>query len=221
VLGEDFPLSSLQSLNIDTSGVILKDGSSAIFYQKYGNEHEIQDLEICLNVCEQLSPILIPPHYMGSRFFFITTAPPRQQSHVLAWLIGKRFDGVIAIDTTTGYVGDFRSLLEEYEGHIGIVFANEEEYRGLRWVPTSDTSLVVKRGPGGASLYEKGIWTNFSAPIVDQVCNTTGAGDILAGACLAGLSAGNDFKVALSKGVEIATISVAKHDVEHLRHSSL
>lgn len=218
VLGEDFPISGLQSLNIDISGVALKNGNSAVFYQEYGNEHQIQSLKISLNVCEELSPTSIPAHYMGTRFFFVTTAPPRQQSHVLAWLIEKRFGGVIAIDTTTSYIEDFRSLLKEYEDYIGIVFANEEEYRELRWMPTSDTSLVVKRGPDGVSLCDKGIWTNFTAPIIDQVCNTTGAGDILAGVCLACLSAGNDFKAALSKGVEIAARSVAKHNAEHLRY---
>jgi sugar/nucleoside kinase (ribokinase family) len=168
VLGEDFPISGLQSLNIDTSGVILQDGSSAIFYQEYGNDHEIKSLKLSLNVCDRLSPTLIPKHYMGTRFFFITTAPTSQQSHVIAWLIEQRFDGVIAIDTTTGYVRDFRSLLREYEDYIGIVFANEEEYRKLRWMPTSGTSLVVKRGSSGASLYEKEIWTDVPAPIIDR-----------------------------------------------------
>src|SRR4051794_35747643 len=35
VLGEDFPISGLQSLQIDTSGILLKDGGSALFYQEY------------------------------------------------------------------------------------------------------------------------------------------------------------------------------------------
>ncbi len=217
VLGEDFPISGLQSLNIDISGVALKEGDSAVFYQEYGNEHELQDLRISLNVCEKLSPTLIPAHYTGTRFFFVTTAPPWQQSQVLAWLKEKRFNGVIAIDTAVVYIEAFRSLLRDYEADIGVVFANEHEYRELRWMPTSRASLVVKRGQGGASLCKKGTWTDFPAPIIDQVCNTTGAGDILAGACLACLSAGSSFKSALSTGVEIASRSVAAHNVEQIR----
>lgn len=217
VLGEDFPISDLQSLNIDISGILLKAGSSAVFCQQYGSGNEVLNLSVHLNACEELSPTLIPAQYWGARFFFVTTAPPLQQSHVLERLIERQFAGTIAIDTTISYIDDFRELLIDYQDYIGIVFVNEEEFWKLNWLPMSSKSLVVKRGSRGASLYESGTWTDLAAPIIDEVCNTTGAGDILAGACLAGLAAGEEFKIALSRGVELATKSVVKYDVEHLR----
>jgi|SRR6185295_14303091 len=217
VLGEDFPISWFQSLQIDTSGILLKDGDSALFCQEYGAENEVINLSVSLNACEELLPDLIPAPYLAARFFFVATAPPRQQTHVLDWLVERQFGGVIAIDTTISYIDDFHSLLREHENNIGIVFVNQEEYQRLRWLPARSKSLVLKRGARGASLYENGVWTDVSAPIIDEVCNTTGAGDILAGACLAGLAAGDEFKIALSRGVALASKSVVKYDVEHLR----
>jgi sugar/nucleoside kinase (ribokinase family) len=217
VLGKDFPISWFQSLQIDTSGILLKDGDSALFCQEYGAGNEVINLSVHLNACEELLPDLIPAPYLAARFFFVATAPPRQQAHVLDWLVERQFGGVIAIDTTISYVDDFHSLLREHEDNIGIVFVNQEEYQRLRWLPARSKSLVVKRGARGASLYDSEVWTDVSAPAIDKVCNTTGAGDILAGACLAGLAAGDEFKIALSRGVELATKSVVKHDAEHLR----
>src|SRR4051812_16172528 len=40
VIGLDFPILGLQSLQIDTSGVCMKDGNSAVFYQEYSNGNQ-------------------------------------------------------------------------------------------------------------------------------------------------------------------------------------
>jgi len=78
-------------------------------------------------------------------------------------------------------------------------------------------TLVVKHGPRGANLRLAGVWVEVPAPRVETVRNTTGAGDILAGAFLAGVASGDDPRTALVKGVDLATKSVAGFGVERLR----
>ena len=217
VIGQDFPIKNLQFFNlVDTTGINFQNGNSAVFYQEYDGENNVLSFHSHLNVCEDLSPSMIPTHYLQSKVFFVTTAPPIQQKQILDWLIIKKYAGVIAVDTTMSYVDEFRSLLKEYDKHIHIVFANASEYQALSWFPVPHITVVVKRGAKGVALWENGVWQSMPATAVSQVHTTTGAGDILAGASLAYMADGKMFKTALSTGIELATESVTNPNVEHL-----
>lgn len=221
VIGRDFPLARLRSLQIDTRGVVLRDGRSATFYQKYGDEGQVVKFHYRLNVCQELAPVLIPADYIEALVFFIATAPPFQQREALEWMVHHKIKPLVAIDTTLAFTDQFQSLLKEYTNYIDVVFSNDEEYLRLRSALADGITVVVKRGAEGASLRENGFWTDVSAPSIDAVHSTTGAGDVLAGAFLAGIAAGDTFKGALTKGVELATKSVTMAGVDHLRgHAS-
>jgi sugar/nucleoside kinase (ribokinase family) len=217
VVGEDFPAENLTSLNIDTTGIKFKNGDSAIFHQEYDEKNEVVKFFTNLNVCEELSPSIIPEYYLKSSVFFITTAPPSQQKKVLDWLIERKFNGTIAIDTTMTYISEFRVLLREYSKYIGIIFLNSQEYKALNWSPVESMIFVVKDGSKGVRFWKSGVWEVIPAPSVERVYTTTGAGDILASVCLASVASGEIFNIALLHGVELATESVRNLGVEHLR----
>lgn len=217
VVGEDFPMTDLRSLEVDTSGVLQKEGRSAIFYQEYDHRSEVVRFRATLNVCDDLVPSLMPPHFLDASFFFLATAPPQQQAAALRWLRDNDFAGSVAIDTTLAYVPDFRRLLADSGSSLSILFLNLEEYQALSFQVPGGVTLVVKRGAAGASLRHNGMWSTVPAPRIDRLCTTTGAGDILAGACLASLATGNGLDSALARGVGLATLSVVRSGVEHLR----
>jgi sugar/nucleoside kinase (ribokinase family) len=215
--GEDFPVSQLGSLGVDMSGFAIKPGLSAVFAQDYNPARDVTRLSVDLNASEDLSPKLVPSSYLGCRLFFITTAPPHQQDEILRWLTRTQFQGSVAVDTTLAYVDDFRGLLVDHANRIQHTFMNAQEYDRLGRPPPAHVSCIVKRGAAGASLWRDGIWRSFPAPHVEQVVDTTGAGDILAGAYLAGLSTGWAPHQALSRAIALATRSVTSCGVEHLR----
>lgn len=217
VVGRDFPISYLHSLRIDTEGVSIKLGQSAVFSQTYDDHHDLVRFSANLGVCQQLTPMLIPPRYLRSRIFFITAAPPSQQRMVLAWLADQKFPGHVAIDTTLHYIDGFRALLRDCEQRINILFVNAHEYRMLDLILPTDITVIVKRGAEGASLCQGGLWAHISAPKADRIRSTTGAGDILAGTCLSAVADGEQLCNALAEGVERATESVQGPNVEHLR----
>jgi sugar/nucleoside kinase (ribokinase family) len=216
VAGQDFPLSSLYSSRIDTEGLALRRGNSAEFYQTYDDRHELTHFTANLGVCAELAPDLIPLRYLEARIFFITAAPPEQQHATMEWLVGHGYRGRIAIDTALSYIDGFRILLAAYQSDVEFAFLNLREYTLLDWLPPSRITLVIKRGADGAALREHGVWVNFPAPHVEQVQSTTGAGDILAGACLAGVAMGDETTRALMNGINLASRSVRSRDVDEI-----
>ena len=94
------------------------------------------------------------------------------------------------------YVDEFNLLLSEYHERIDIVFMNIDEYQALRCLPIPKTTVVVKKGAEGASFWRDGDWVSIPTQVISRVRTTTGAGDILAGTCLAGIASGIDFETA-------------------------
>lgn len=103
---------------------------------------------------------------------------------------------------------DFLALLNE--GLIDILFANHIEICSLAEVEDFDLAvakiaektplLVVTKGAEGAIAVQEGNITATSAQKVDNVVDTTGAGDLFAAGFLSGLVKGKDIETALRMG---------------------
>jgi sugar/nucleoside kinase (ribokinase family) len=215
VIGSDFPQIAMDLLGVDVRGVLKKNGSSSVFTQAYDENHEVSAFDGQLNVSKSLVPELIPDVYKFAQVFFVTSAPPSKQREVLDWLVTENVVTTIAIDTHIAYSNEFRDVLNEYRKHISILFANTAEFAFFNDM-LGDMDLVVKRGAAGASLREKNKWSDVPAPPTEKVCSTTGAGDILAGACLAAVAEGKSLSDAVACGVNLATFSVTLPGVEHV-----
>ena len=222
VVGDDLSSHDLfKKPNILTEGIALQPGYSAIFTQHYNEQYEVVEFNKALNVCEYLHPDLIPEHFIGANTFFIATAPPYQQKLVLDWLIDKGYGGFIAIDTILAYVHDFRALIQQYRDSVDILFLNREEYNQVNWLPPQQMSIVLKKGPQGATFRDQDSSIDEPAPYVPHVRSTTGAGDILAGVFLACIAAGLPKRTALQKGIQIASHSVTETSIEHINTFSI
>lgn len=113
---------------------------------------------------------------------------------------------------------DFRRLLAD--GLIDILFANENEVCALAGVEDCDAAieaiapqvqvLVVTRSEKGALAMHKGVRWEVKAQPIDQVVDTTGAGDLFAAGVLYGISQGQSLDKCLAVGA-IAASEIISH----------
>ena len=205
ILGADFPEVAPNLGRLDVSASRRKTGPSAVFTQTYDDQNEMTAFEGRLNVCADLDPEFIPLRTASPSAILLTTAPPSQQARALEWLQAQEFHGLIAIDTCLAYVTEFGDLLQRISCGIGVLFVNAAEYEALAQRPLLCARTVVKSGRQGASLFENGVWSHLLAPVAEQCRAITGAGDVLAGAFLAGFLNGESSADALARAVAFAT----------------
>jgi ribokinase len=95
-----------------------------------------------------------------------------------------------------------------------LTFMNEEECRLLftdHPLPSGD--IVLKKGPDGAAIRSRGAWTHVPAS-PHTVVDSTGAGELLAGAFLSVRAMGLPEDVALSYAVRAASAKVVEFGVD-------
>ena len=112
----------------------------------------------------------------------------------------------------------FQELIDG--GRIDILFANEAEVLAMGGVPHLETAvaaiapkvetLVVTRGALGALAVRGGERADVPAEPVDEVVDTTGAGDLFAAGFLAGQAQGRGVEDSLTMGA-IAAAEVISH----------
>ncbi|WP_447765580.1 adenosine kinase [Sphingopyxis panaciterrae] len=113
---------------------------------------------------------------------------------------------------------DFRALIAE--GQIDILFANEVEISSLTGEADFDAAvailapqvplLVVTRGAHGAIAVTGGTRTEVGAEPIDEVVDTTGAGDLFAAGFLAGHAEGRPMADCLTMGAVCAREIIAQ-----------
>ena len=113
---------------------------------------------------------------------------------------------------------DFRALIAE--GLFDILFANEVEIQALAEIEDFEAAvakiapqvplLVVTRGAHGALAIQGGARTEVGAEPIDQVVDTTGAGDLFAAGFLSGLAEGRSMRDCLTMGAVCAREIIAQ-----------
>ncbi|MFC3783542.1 sugar/nucleoside kinase (ribokinase family) [Sphingopyxis italica] len=113
---------------------------------------------------------------------------------------------------------DFRALIAE--GLFDILFANEVEIQALAETDDFEAAvakiapqvplLVVTRGDKGAIAITGGTRTEVGAEPIDEVVDTTGAGDLFAAGFLSGLAEGRSMADCLTMGAVCAREIIAQ-----------
>lgn len=78
--------------------------------------------------------------------------------------------------------------LETLLPKIDIVLGNENEFGALG--KKEFKTAAMTKGAKGVDLFDRGVWSSFTAPKAERICNTSGAGDAFAGGFLSGLMKG-------------------------------
>jgi sugar/nucleoside kinase (ribokinase family) len=113
---------------------------------------------------------------------------------------------------------EFLALIRE--GQIDLLFANIHEVKSLYQTTDEQTALdalakegitvIVTRSADGAMAHGGQGWISVHARRVDQVVDTTGAGDLFAAGVLAGLAKAQDLSTCLTLGT-IAAAEIIQH----------
>lgn len=216
--GPDFSLAPLKERGIDVNGVTVSDVDATARFVITQRADGTRTFEAQWGLANRLELAHFPAAYLTTRHVHLATAPPAQQ---LAWM--RRFHNQplrprLSVDTFEHFVRAFPQQSRMATAMADMVFVNEEE-AGLLGLSEDDLRgkiVVLKRGSRGASCIVDGVSVDVPAPRVDAV-DTTGAGDILAGAFLALLGRGVALDGALAEAVAIASASVAEFGVDHER----
>ncbi len=221
-------LDQLDNFGIDVEGVIqIRGQSTAVFQQRETSDGVRAGIKINLGAAQRIDTKAFPKTWEATHCVHLATAPPDQY---LGWIralhrVKKHHPKHISIDAFERYALSSPALMLQAMRQCDLVFLNYVEMVILRdKVDNSRTKLgfpkvpyVLKSGPLGSKYVDEvhHVEIAVEAPRVGVV-ETTGAGDILAGAYVAGFAIGLDKQTSLSHAVEVASESVTRAGVEHI-----
>ena len=229
VIGNDFrdnDLELLKSAGIDLTGVIRQDGPTFRWEGRYNNDlSEATTLDTRLNVLATFQPA-VPPAYQQAGILFLANLAPDIQLKVLNQY--RRRPRLIAADTMNFWIENARTDLLTLLKQIDLFIINEGEARLLtgehnvvkaaRAIQSlGPFDLVIKRGGYGAILFHNDeIFAIPSYPL-EEVIDTTGAGDSFAGGFLGALSMEpTRLRKAMIMGNLVASFTVEAFSVKRL-----
>jgi sugar/nucleoside kinase (ribokinase family) len=234
IVGGDFPeayLKMLNSKNIDTSGIEIKQEGKTFFWSgKYHNDLNTRDTLITdLNVLADFDPV-VPENFMDCDFLMLGNLHPAVQMSVIKQ-IPKR-PKLVVLDTMNFWLDNSLDELLEVLKKIDVITINDEEARQLsgeyslvkaaeKIHKMGPQYVVIKKGEHGALLFNNG--NVFFAPALplEEVFDPTGAGDTFAGGFIGYLTSTHDIsfenmKRAIIFGSNFASFCVEKFGTERM-----
>jgi ribokinase len=222
-VGDDFEAGAVERLGIDTAGLTHVRGGATARFVITQLADGTRTFEASWGVAETVDVGVFPAAYRRARHVHLATATPAQQLVWLRHVRGWPRRPAISVDVFEPFVRQFPEATRRVVRAADVVFMNEEEAALLRagghsW-PAGD--VVLKRGAAGAAYYHASPAAGspsspISAPAPPtRAVETTGAGDLLAGAFLALRMRGVGLEHALAAAVRVASASVTDFGVDH------
>lgn len=205
-IGDDFPIDVLEELGVDLRGASLVPGASP---RLQIIEHTLTERSFSgtLGVASKPATDVFPPNYAEACHLHLATMPPDEQ---MTWLqmVRSQSGCSISVDVFEVWAREFTDLSRELCYSADLVFMNKEECRLLfSDHPLPSGTLIVKDGENGACAKNGDDWIHVPAPSCKAI-DTTGAGEILAGAFLALRMLGLETEISLSYAVRLASAKV-------------
>lgn len=213
-VGEDFDLSLLQKRHIDIEGVMVVPGEETCRFVLTQYSDNTRDFEAIRGAAGIVQTDIFPDRYLSARFIHLPTQLPE---HSITWLDFLSHHNGVSVDSFEAFARQWPELTREMFRRASIIFTNEAEWQTLQWLGTefSEKPTIISRGKNGA-IYKNGDESIIiSAPHVTAI-ETTGAGDILAGAFLIQRAQGIPIEKALENAVNLASLSVQAFGAEHI-----
>jgi sugar/nucleoside kinase (ribokinase family) len=226
VVGEDWPsehTQMLQSRNIDTSGLEVKQGGKTFFWKgRYKpNMNDRDTLEVDLNVFGEFNPVL-PSQFRDTPFVFLANAAPAVQLKVLEQTQNPK---IVFADTMDLWINTAQPTLRQLLTKVDGLVLNDSEAKlltekenlieaGRAVQKLGPKYVVVKKGEHGAIFFEPEGVSVLPAFPTDRVVDPTGAGDSFAGGMMGYLaSTGKTDPQSLRRALAYGTL-VASYNVE-------
>ena len=218
VVGNDFPgkyIHLLNKHNIDTSAIAISSGKTFRWHGKYSCDlNQAKTLDTKLNVFADFNPIL-SVEQRKIKYLFLANVDPDIQKTILNIMINPKF---VALDTMNFWINTKIKELKKILKKVDLLLINEDEavqlskqnniIKAAKVIQKLGPKyIVIKRGKSGATLfYKNSVFSTISFPL-ENVVDTTGAGDTFAGGFMGYLAGKNktDFN-SLKKAVIYGTI---------------
>lgn len=214
-IGSDFDIAPISRLGMRTDGVTtIASGHTAHFIVTQYPDNS-RRFEANWGVADLVRTDAFPDSYLAARHIHLATAPPWQQLRWLEWCRALPRRPSISVDAFEHFVQTSLNETRQVLSLADLVFINEDEATLLgiteeSWVK----KYVLKLGPRGARYCNGSFVIDVPAPAA-QAIDTTGAGDVLAGAFLVLRNSAVPIAAALHDAVELATASVRDFGVDH------
>ncbi len=191
IIGSDFPKKDLKALNkrADLSGVQVKNGKTFRYDSSFDlSLNKRTTIKTELNVFEHFEP-KVPNKYRSAEFVYLGNIDPEQQLKVLEQMYKPK---LVVSDTIELWIKTKPERVKEVISKMNGVLINDEEIKLLCGVSNvikcskivldwGVDFIIVKKGEHGAILCtQKMIFPSPAYPL-DNVIDSTGAGDSFAG----------------------------------------
>ena len=228
VVGNDFPQKYwdlYKRFNINTDNVEVKKGNTFKWGGKYSDDYNSREtLFTELGVFENYNPI-VDQSVQNSKFIFLGNIHPDMQMSVIEKTISEQ---IIILDTMNLWIDISLESLIDVISKTNMFLLNDEEAFLLTNKDTVEDAaellmkmgpkiVIIKKGSQGSYLYDKqnDIKINIPAFQVNNVIDTTGAGDSFAGGFVGNLEKTNIIDAVVA-GSAIASFTVSEFGVNGL-----
>ena len=228
VVGNDFPQEYWDLYNqfdINTDNVEIKNGNTFRWGGKYSDDYNSREtLFTELGVFDNYTPI-INDSLHNSKFIFLGNIHPDMQMSVIKKTTS---DQIIILDTMNLWINISLESLKEVISRANIFLLNDEEAFLLtqkeiiedaaeELIGMGPEIIIIKKGSLGSYLYDKtnNIKANIPAFPIDNVVDTTGAGDSFAGGVVGNIQKTNIIDAVIA-GSAIASFTVSAFGVNGL-----
>jgi len=233
-VGPDFHAKFLKAMpeGVDLRGVV----ASKLPTYRWIAEHDYTTGKTSSETSHQgayaeFNPV-IPEDQRATPIVFLGSMQPRYQQQVLDQL---EHSWLVAGDTMRLYIRDQRPALEPVLERLDYLFLDRAEAMTLAEAGTVEEAagrlrsryrlrgLVIKEGPGGATLYRREETIHVPAVPVDPPIDPTGAGDAVAGGFLGHLAQTQredpaSLRQAMRYAMVMASFTIQHFSIEGMRH---
>ena len=216
-VGRDFDLSVLSSRRIRTDHIVpIRNELTTRFIISY--EHGERNIVVELGASEHVCTECIDDPVISSDLIHLTATSPEKQLEYIRALRGMGFGGRISVNVIDLFCSRSPAQVLQVLDACDIIFANEDEKEILgidpRLYSQNHRLFILTKAENGAECFSGDQSFHAQSKAENAVVDTTGAGDVLAGAFLSLLDAGEGIQRALEISVGLATKSIQFIDSE-------
>lgn len=207
-VGYDFDYSEIKAMGICTKWITHKENEDTTKFVIDYREGK-RSIEILLGASKNVMDLGIE-ELLDNDLIFLTATDPFKQEYYIDYIVKHGYKGLIMLDVIDIFCEKYKEQTIKVINKSNIVFMNEEEKCLLEINPCDkERIIIVKKAERGADIFFSGK-KYHSEFYVDpkKVKNTTGAGDILAGAFTAYYNEFHNVLKSLDVAVKFASLSV-------------